>query len=615
MSRLVLPLLVLAGCQDYDLQAKDDNPDGMSDSGDTDGPDTGSDDACAPLSADPVDVPTNDACDYAIGGFEPIVEWDIPGARSNSLPVVADLDGDGVPEVVFSKLQGLLSATIEVYHGDGSGRMWSDATPTAYGSAPAVADLDGDGHPEVLAVTDSDGYAIRAMSWDGRFLWESEKFEGDHFNWATGPIVSDMDHDGSPEIVAGKVILNADGTTRGIGGYTSIGCPADAGWLKEGAFPAVADIDLDGVEEVIAGNAIYSPDGDVLHRNGLYPDGAVSVANLDGDPEGEWVSVSWNAIYAFDTDGSLLWGPLSPLNANILSSPAIGDIDGDGEVEILVAGGNELWALNADGTLLWDYPVVDMSGATGASIFDFDADGVPEVVYIDEVQMVALNGADGAEKFWSDEHSSATMYDYPVIADVDADGHAEILVVHDSWSSGMSVYGDRTDSWAPVRGVWNQHAYSITNINDDLSVPTTAVPNFTRYNSYHSALALAPGEFLAADVASEILDVCEKDCDDGELRVLVQVRNTGSATIEAGMSVALYARFDDGDRLLGVTTLADAVPVERSSPGIEFVVDAAEVAGAEALWVAADDDGTGTGALSECLETDNGFQLDGPFCA
>lgn len=617
------PLLTALACSDYNLDdLTDKNGTGLEDSDPTD-PTVTDGEACPTLSAEPEPVTPNDACHFEVSGFEPVVAWDVPGKRSDGLPVVADVDQDGMPDIVAIWNTLLLGpGTIEVLRGDGSGTLWADDTYNiGFGSAPAVADLDGDGSPEIVVPVEyqtslfSNGdYTVLAYSAEGDVVWESEHFLERELDYATGIIVSDMDHDGSPEVIAGMVILNADGTTRSVSPYDSRGCPADAGLLKEGTFPAVADLDLDGQEELITGNTITDIDGRSIWRDARYSDGGVGVANLDADPEGEFVVTMYNQVRAHDTNGDLLWGPTEFRTANILSSPAIGDIDGDGEVEIITAGGNELRAFNADGTTLWTARVTDESGATGASIFDFDADGVPEVVYIDEVEMIAFNGADGAIKFHSAEHASATMYDYPVIADVDANGHADIVVVHDAWSTGLSVYRDVADSWAPARQTWNQHQYSITNINDDLSVPTTATQNFTVYNNWHSAMALPPGEALAADVTGEILQLCELDCDAGSLRVLVRVNNTGSAVIPAGLPIALYGTTSDDPVLLATSATGADLNPEVSTGGIELVVDAAALDGVTGLYLVVDDDGTGTGRVAECLEDDNGFLLDGAVC-
>jgi len=53
-------------------------------------------------------------------------------------------------------------------------------------------------------------------------------------------------------------------------------------------------------------------------------------------------------------------------------------------------------------------------------------------------------------------------------ADVDNDGHADIIVPSET---GVRVFQDVNNRWMPARGIWNQHAYHITNINDDSSLP------------------------------------------------------------------------------------------------------------------------------------------------
>jgi hypothetical protein len=270
--------------------------------------------------------------------------------------------------------------------------------------------------------------------------------------------------------------------------------------------------------------------------------------------------------------------------------------------------------LNRDGTVLWGTDVTDMTGASGASIFDFEGDGYPEVAYIDEVEMAVYDGATGELKYWTDEHSSDTMYDYPVIADVDADGHAEIVVGHVGLSAAVSVYGDRDDTWAPARQVWNQHGYCISNINDDLTVPTTATPGFSSYNSWHSALDRASGESLTMDLEGEILGVCSDDCDEGVLRVAGWIRNRSDQELPAGVYVALYAVVEGAQVLADTAVTTEAVPAATTSEAIAFEVDSAVARAATRLWLEVDDDGTGTGTVSECSEDNNSDLEEGSFC-
>ncbi len=631
----LLPLLLipfLSSCSEYDLNRPDDidpkNPEDTFIPQDTEPPE----DSDPPPSCELPDLPgeeigVGDHCGEPDEGFEPVIEWSYGGNQGClSQPLVADVNGDGAPEIIVN-LTDLFGGAgdLMVLKGDGSGVLWQRTTANlAYGSPPAAGDIDGDGMAEIVVVREyasgllSDGeYAAALYDHDGTELWESEHFIKLDFDWATAPVISDMDHDGHYEIVVGRVILDAEtGGTRGVGayGHGSYGITSLGGLnICEASVPAVTDLDLDGVEEVIVGNAAYDADGNALRYDSSQDDAMIGIANLDDDPEGEIVAVTFNTIRAMDTDGTTMWGPHTIATANILATPAIGDLDLDGYPEIVTAGGNQLVCLNHDGTTLWTAPVTDKSGATGASIFDFEGDGLPEVVYIDEVEMVAYDGATGAVKFYSTDHTSNTMFDYPTIADVDGDDQAEIVVCHNGWSYALSVYGDAQDRWVPARDVWNQHAYDIDNVNDDGSVPTTRDYGFTTHNTWHSAIA-TDGVAIEDDLEAEISEVCLDDCDDGSVWVAVRLRNTGLADTSQDIDLALYAVVGEEHTLLTTLTVPAVVGSGWSSEATWIELDAEDLIDVEALWLEADDDGTGTGQVRECAENNNGFQTSGPFC-
>lgn len=630
----MLLMLSLLACSDYDLKRGEDDGSGGDDTAiDTSVPDTTdtttvSCDLELPAARE---VGVTDVCDYEIGGFTPTEIWTAAtGMVSTSSPAVADLDGDGYPEII-AVVYGLFdifagsNADLWVLRGDGSGVVWTTTGDTlGYGSSPAVADVDNDGSPDIAMVREYQNslygvgdYTVVLFDALGNEKWESEHFEGLDFDYATAVGISDMDHDGSPEIVAGRVILNADGTTRGVGAYGrgSYGITSIGGLtISESSVSAIADIDLNGTEELIVGNAFYTPDGGIVNADPSADDAMVGIANLDDDPQGEVVAVSGNTVRAIDTDMSLLWGPVVLPSANIVSPPAIGDLTGDGVPEIIVAGGNELHVLDAEGNTIWRANITDESGASGASIFDFEADGYPEVVYIDEVQMIAYDGITGEVRFQTDQHASPTMMEYAVIADIDADGHAEIVVPHSGQGYAISVYEDATDSWAPTRTVWNQHAYTITNINDDLSVPIEAEQGFSSHNLWHGAESALAAGYELDDLEGEILDVCE-DCGGGLVGVSGAVINRSPVEMPAGIPVALYARFASGaDQLVATGETTSAIASGWTSDPMEFAVSAADLDGAEALWIAVDDDGTGEGIIDECAESNNGFQWSDTFC-
>jgi hypothetical protein len=86
-----------------------------------------------------------------------------------------------------------------------------------------------------------------------------------------------------------------------------------------------------------------------------------------------------------------------------------------------------------------------------------------------------------------------------VVADVDDDGSAEILVVSNFDATGartaptLQVIRDRRDRWIPARRIWNQHTYHVTNVREDATIPTVEPKSWERLNTYRTNAQLADG--------------------------------------------------------------------------------------------------------------------------
>ena len=436
--------------------------------------------------------------------------------------------------------------------------------------------------------------------------------DGNGYNY---PGIADMDGDGQPEVVVGSAIL--DGATGAIRGKGPHGIGAGeyymGGGSSYGAMSIPIDLNVDGKLELITENAAYTVNGDTIWHNGGQ-DGLVSVADFDGDGEGEIVVSGGARVWGLETNGTQIW-EVSFEGGSYLSigSTAVDDIDGDGEPEIVFAAQNYLYAYEWGGELIWQTPISDTSGAAGPTLFDFEMDGYPEVLYADENTIRFFNGLDGSVKFESDSHTSVTILETPIVVDVDGDDQVEIVVGHCSWSgthTGVTVYGDADQSWPPGRKIWNQHAYNITNVDALGTIPTATPPNWPQYNSFRSGdVGLSPSEYY--DLMADILDVCEDECDDGVLYVAARIPNAGN--VDAPVGVSLSLRAGAGGPILASEELTEIIPSGSTGEMVVFEVDAADMSGAVPV-VTADENFVGSGMLYECEEANNVAAHDKAVC-
>ena len=621
MRTFILSSLFLFSCSEYDVTAKGDASEGASLPDISE--DTGSDAPAPPPGVCPEPDTSkgsediDDACiiEASPGGFSPIIEWSntSPGAVYTTPAVgpLTDDNGDGVinaldtPDIIAVGTSGLVTAL----HGDGSGVIWQYDMATFEPSSAAIGDINNDGQPDVVTTGSNGFFALRGDT--GELLWSNPFTPLAETAICGGVSIYDLDGDGTVEVVQGATIVNgADGSLRGQGVHGR-GSGYPGGTFA--GFGVAADINQDGQLEVVVGDAIYDSYGNALWHNGQ-PDGFVAVGNFDDDPEGEIV-VSWSgSLRLQDDDGMVLW--TGNYTGERSGPPTIADFDGDSEPEIGIAGSGLYIVVDGDGTLIWSRAVNDYSsGFTGSSVFDFEGDGVAEVVYADEQDVWVFDGPTGAVKLQESQHASATCSEYPVVADVDLDGQAEIIYSSDPYSGpeqGITVIGDLDESWMPGRPIWNQHSYDITHINDDGTVPASPSTNWLSYNNFRSGdLAAASGGAMS-DATPQLVEICNDQCDEGLLRVVVRVGSAGIDPLPEGVSASLYTREGSGWTLLSTETTSDEIMPGDTSSGWVFELDPADV-GDGPLRFSVDDDGTG-GWLTECKEGNNQIVIEDGLC-
>lgn len=468
------------------------------------------------------------------------------------------------------------------------------------GLSTAIGDIDGDGRVDIVAAT-GEGYVV-LIDANGIVKRTSDQpIPGNGnaaFGWGGGLAIADMDGDGFPEIAYGATVFT---TTNNAITLKFTGTGAIGGGGVQQALSTFVDLDgaADNHLELLAGPTAYKADGTILWNRTDLNDGFPGVGdfNLDGKPDVVLVASDTISILDGATGANLL--PTLSLPGNGFGGPpTVADFDGDGKPEIGVAQQNFYSVLKPDFAgnkinVLWSVPNHDLSSSvTGSSVFDFEGDGKAEVIYADECFLWVYDGQTGAVRFAAPT-SSFTATEASLVADVDGDGRAEIIMVSNSadpsaagwgcmnasgnpvtvngvtWTKGpelgnsyrgITVFGDKANSWVGTRTLWSQHTYHVSNICDDRdsacdapnvygSIPKVEKKNWTlpwlnnfRQNVQDKGLFDAPDATLALSV----------DCTNPVI-LHVQVRNIGLASLPAGVDVGLFKRANGTDTQVGAT--------------------------------------------------------------
>jgi len=502
------------------------------------------------------------------------------------------IDGRDVPDLVFSDNTNHVRA---LSGADGS-LLWVSSERVSLDVSGALADLDGDG---LLEIVFPDSSSIVALDHNGEKLWRSSTESCNVGGWnASGIAIADLDSDGSPEIIHGRSVFDADGRLRWRGGRDRA-----IAWF--GCESIAADVDLDGEVEVIAGRTLYGSDGRIKwHRGDLARDGFNAVGNFDADDHAEIVLSAGGKIYLLDDDSGLKWGPVSIPGGGKGGPPTVADFDGDGEPEIGVAGATYYAVFEGDGSLKWSTGIHDTSSSmTGSSVFDFEQDGRAEVVYADEQFFYIYDGVTGRTLVRL-ANGSTTRTEYPNVVDIDNDGQAEIIVTANNggWQ-GVRVFESANGSWANTRSLWNQHSYHINNINDDGSVPRVESPSWLGHNTYRLNTFLDRHPLAAADLTASVLRLVDHGAG-MPLSLVALVGNGGAIDSPAAVRVAFYQGDDaiSGD-LLGTVSLAGMAPGDFADVRLDDVT----LEGTGNLRVIVDD----SQKVQECDESNNAMSIPG----
>lgn len=614
------------------------------------------------------------------------VEWMFDTDEIISIPVVADIDNDGLPEVVVNLTRqdggSWPLGRIMVLSGE-SGAVQvapiaDDPANGSYGShgrsTIAVGDVSGDGVPDIVyASREIAGKSlVIAIDGSGALLWKSHDALGADYRIQTtnaAVTLANFDADPQAEVVIGSAIFDHNGLVVSDAGGAGAGGGYGSNGSYYGGLSAVAHLDADTIPEIISGRNAWKvswvagatpsdPPTVTLsdYWTAATPDGYPAIADLNSDGIPEVVLVGGGKLHLLNGQTGTLFCAVDPTEAMCVATPSlrtqpialpgggiggpptVSDFDADGRVEVGVAGAGSytVYDLNRVGEEIvqpigdpaplagalyarWSNLTQDeSSNATGSSVFDFQGDGAAEVVYNDECYMRVYSGSDGTVQL-EIENSNATIHEYPLVVDLDADGNSEIMVVATDVGScttpgytprqGLYVYGDANDEWVPTRRVWTQHTYHVTNSDSTGNVPMTESNNWTQpgLNNYRQNVQ-GDGVFNAPDLTLGI-SVGLNLCNSGQYELRARVSNDGALGVPPGAVVTFYEGTSNAGINLGSSPTTEAI-----LPGGATVVTLEVSAPLVFTDYFAEVDGAGVVTVAECDLNNNSAQVTQVGC-
>ncbi|HYY93624.1 MAG TPA: FG-GAP-like repeat-containing protein, partial [Pyrinomonadaceae bacterium] len=490
------------------------------------------------------------------------------GSPGSDSPVtVADVDGDGKPDLVVNQLHGP-DHDIHVYRGDTGDELFHfDALPPAQvgglgcylfsgaNQTLAAADVDDDGQVEIISGTNCTGFPGDPTGYTRIVAVAYDASQPEHFRvkWLSAPLVNStggtrvpstsdysvarLSPNEKPVVLVGGSVIGNQYCTQILSASTDIACrgvwalngadgslnrvynsaPANQSNISQaynqgigparGGFmgPVVADVDNDGSPEILYEGTLWNVDGTVKRQFDGGPNTATqssAVVDLDGDAQMEIVTLDdadanntpVGLLQAWKPGGQLLWRVPLP-RSTVVTKLSVADVDRDGRPDIIFGIFNTLWVVDQSGHIKW---LRNLSGAAdnfgfqfGGSasavtfpVYDLNGDGTPEiVVQYGNNTLRFLRGDTGEdETSWtytgSPVWNSGGGVQTPVVADVDGSGHASVLFQHQPESfcgceTLVQVLRGDAVPWQPAPTHYNQEAYWESNFNADGSVPTT----------------------------------------------------------------------------------------------------------------------------------------------
>ncbi len=308
---------------------------------------------------DTLDVVINGSCNpvlFCINAFNGQLKWSVPSGGGDSPPTAADLDGDGMPEVLFCNFNGQL----RIVNGeDGSTfkNIQVDPLGNPIQTEPTLVDVNNDNQLDIILANhfNINGFFVWAYDFVTEdTIWTNYTSATSTYNAYHGGAVADVDGDSLPEYVIGA----NNGLVRALNVEDGSVLWADTFPMSVMSPVSIADLDANGDLEIVITN-------------------------------NDWVTFD-ERIWVLDAvSGQVEWS--FPTTFSSFRACAIADINGNDTLD-LVAGYfmGDVIAVEPHTGLLWQTNVGQYlaSGLPyfavdhGPLVADFDKDGIMDVFVV-----------------------------------------------------------------------------------------------------------------------------------------------------------------------------------------------------------------------------------------
>ncbi|MFA5625638.1 MAG: VCBS repeat-containing protein [Bradymonadales bacterium] len=574
-----------------------------------------------------------------------------PNLQAEGNLALADLNNDGNIEIVVSLVMGPVVVAYKWESGKYVDYWRSDDKGTrASWGGPSIHDIDDDGYPEVF---------VGNTVYDGRTGAVKTRLTPS----VAIPIVANLDGKDGVEFVGSPLLTwqgNAFVTLTNLAIGNTLFAYADFG-TESANFTSFDFTTLDGIAEivvVVGGNvSIYTINGQrIMSAGGFTKGGPPNIGDFDGDTLPEIGIAGGDMVAIFDPqceqadencEGSkLLWRRESQDNSSGVTGTTIFDFDGDGRAEVIY--GDECYTRVYDGKtgeVLFSSYRTSNTAYENPTIADIDGDGSTEIVIgsdaiappcplidpthrgvkcTEDADCYKKNCVDGYCRChtaddcnWQKNSQGDIMTQYACDTPLTPQDIAHGKVCRATHPAGIKAPGfqvlrDRLDRWVSSRAIWNQHAYSITNINDDGTVPKTSEwkQNFVvpGLNNFRQQAQGATGAGFAPDITGRFTssaDVCKSDAE-GKVLLKGQVCNRGTKAVGSKMPAVFYVDSIDAANILCVSYTDEMVPVGGCRMvDCEITQDKVGLLKNKKIIMQVNDDGKGGKTTVECNEDNN----------